>query len=297
MIKVLTYNIDGLPDVIDLNDLPWILKPIAWIYKLFKKTTLIKVNDGSTSLDRFNKIKEFMIKSNSDFIGVQEDFNFHDEVYPSEIYKDSKHTGKIEISNLRWFPYPRFKADGINLFTKKNIKVLSEYIESWEECNGYISHANDAITRKGFRLYNVETNEARLDIYIIHMDADFYEPGTCPDVSRDVAARESQFKQLINCIKSRYNRGINNPIIIMGDTNCYDRYKWDKDLVNNFISELNNIQYLHAKEAIPSNYNDCDRIFYVNHENGNHKLELEECNFNLISLSDHRPLVATFNII
>jgi hypothetical protein len=39
--KIITYNIDGLPESLDLNDLPWIFKPIVWIYKLFKKTTII----------------------------------------------------------------------------------------------------------------------------------------------------------------------------------------------------------------------------------------------------------------
>lgn len=41
MIKILTYNVDGLPESLDLNNLPWILKPIAWIYKLIKGTTIV----------------------------------------------------------------------------------------------------------------------------------------------------------------------------------------------------------------------------------------------------------------
>jgi hypothetical protein len=138
MVKVLTYNIDGLPGTIDLRDLPWILKPVAWIYKLFKKTTLININDNGISQENLNKIKEFFIESSADIIGVQEDFNYHDEIYPSELYKDSKHTGKIEISNLKWFPYPKFKADGLNLFTKNNIEVSLECLEKWKKCNGYI---------------------------------------------------------------------------------------------------------------------------------------------------------------
>ena len=38
-IKLATYNIDGLPEQLDLNDLPWLFKPIAWVYKMFKGTT------------------------------------------------------------------------------------------------------------------------------------------------------------------------------------------------------------------------------------------------------------------
>jgi len=31
-IKLIDYNVDGLPDKLDLKDLPWFLKPIVWIY-------------------------------------------------------------------------------------------------------------------------------------------------------------------------------------------------------------------------------------------------------------------------
>lgn len=298
MIKVLTYNIDGLPNAIDLNDLPWILKPIAWIYKLFKKTTLIKINDNNVSYDSLNRIKDFLANSNADIIGLQEDFNYHNEIYPNEIYKDSKYTGKISISNIKWLPYPRFKADGLNLFTKRNVRTFFEHIEKWKKCNGYISHANDLLTYKGFRLYDVKVGEVRLDVYVVHMDADFYNSDTCPNVSKDVEARKSQFKQLINCIKSRYYEGMYNPIIIMGDTNCYNKYEWDKVLINDFIYEINStISYLHIKEAVPTNYEDCDRIFYINHEYGEYQLELKDCHFDSINLSDHHPLIATFNVI
>ena len=41
-LKVLTYNVDELPEKLDLKELPWILKPIGWIYKLIKGTSFIK---------------------------------------------------------------------------------------------------------------------------------------------------------------------------------------------------------------------------------------------------------------
>ena len=40
-LKLITYNIDGLPEKLDLNDLPLILRPIAWVYKLIKKRELL----------------------------------------------------------------------------------------------------------------------------------------------------------------------------------------------------------------------------------------------------------------
>ena len=41
-IKLVTYNIDGLPSRLDLKMLPWVFKPFVWIYKLFKKELYVK---------------------------------------------------------------------------------------------------------------------------------------------------------------------------------------------------------------------------------------------------------------
>ena len=35
-----------MSETLDLNDLPWILKPITWIYKYIKKTTIVRINDN-----------------------------------------------------------------------------------------------------------------------------------------------------------------------------------------------------------------------------------------------------------
>ena len=45
--KIVSYNIDGLPEQLDLRQLPLVLRPIAWVYKLFKGTTLATVNNDS----------------------------------------------------------------------------------------------------------------------------------------------------------------------------------------------------------------------------------------------------------
>ena len=297
MIKILTYNIDCLPETIDLNDLPWILRPIAWIYKLFKNTTLIKINDNHISYDKLNEIKEYLIKSNADIIGVQEDFNYHNDIYPKELYKSSTYTGKIEIKNLKWLPYPRFKADGINLFTNVRIIPLFEHIIKWNKSCGYIGHANDKLTTKGFRFYTLLIdNLYYIYLYIIHMDADFYNPENCSDVSKDISARKSQIRQLISFIFERYYMST-RPSIIIGDTNSYDKYKWDKDNIKYFIQNINYDNNLEFKEAVPDNYSDCDRIFFINHRKGKYKLKLEDCHFDTsVNLSDHYPLVATFDI-
>ena len=295
-LKVLTYNVDCLPEIIDLKDLPWILKPIVWIYKLIKKTTLIRINDNEISSSKLNKIKDYFINSGSNIIGIQEDFNYHKEIYPEDYYKDSNHEGKIEISNLKWFPFPRFKANGLNLFTSLDILHVYEEFNKWNKSNGYISHANDLLVTKGFKYFHIFYKDVYLDIYIVHMDADFYHPENCPDISKDSEARESQFKQLVDDIKEKHSR---NPIIIMGDTNCYNKYEWDVNNIElNLKHAIKDCPELEFNEAIPNNYSDCDRIFYINNLYCRKKLELEDCYFDLETrLSDHRPLIATFNII
>jgi hypothetical protein len=63
------------------------------------------------------------------------------------------------------------------------------------------------------------------------------------------------------------------------------------------IHKINHNNLLTIKEAIPDNYSDCDKIFYINNYNADYELELKECHFDKdISLSDHKPLIAAFNI-
>ena len=304
-IKLLTYNIDGLPEKLDLNDLPLILKPITWIYKLIKHTTQVIINDGSNKFQNINNISSFISNANYDVIGVQEDFNYHNELMSClDKYNCGTHKGGFELKNLfskieclSHFPLPRFKCDGINIITKNSrIKIYQEKIINWNKSNGYIGHANDLLTHKGFRFYELIVDDKyMLDLYIIHMDADFYHPEKCPDVSGDIAARKSQFEQLSNYI---LNEKSNNPIIIIGDTNCYDKYIWDQENISiNLIHNINHKNGLHIEEAKPDNYSDCDRIFFINNDKAKYELELDSCYFwKDIRYSDHRPLQGIFNI-
>ena len=293
-IKLITYNIDGLPEVLDLKDLPRILKPICWIYKLIKKTTLIKINDNKNQCE---KISNYLLKNNADVVAVQEDFNYHNELMKFlSHYKDCTNTGKISLSNVSWFP-PKFKTDGINLLYKKDkIKINEENIISWNKSNGYISHANDKLTKKGFRFYELNFENINLDLYIIHMDADFYHPQNCPDVKKDIKARQSQFKQLSDFILNR-SKYVHNPVIIMGDTNSYNKYEWDIQNLEKFKKNINANLELCCEEIIPNNYEDCDRIFIINNIYSQYKLESIDCYFDKeIKLSDHKPLITVLNI-
>ena len=283
-VRIVTYNIDGLPDTLNLGDLPWCLKPIAWVYKLFKKTTEVRINDGTNRAENMNNISEYLNSLNADIIAVQEDFNYHNELMSNlKCYKDSTHTGDISLDNLfsktEWRPLPRFKADGLNLITNNRITVNDEDIVRWKRSNGYISHANDKLTHKGFRYYSITVDNIDIDLYILHMDADFYDPNNCPDVSKDVKARKKQIEQLVEYINKKNS---NNPIIITGDTNSTDNYAWDVENIQILLNE----GFIEAKP----NENDVDRLFYKG------DINVLNASYGEGGLSDHRPLIVDIEV-
>ena len=305
-IKLITYNIDGLPTTLDLNDPPWLLKPIAWIYKLIKGTTIIKINDNDNKASDIENISKYLSSSEADVIAVQEDFNYHNELTSSlnDNYMFGKYLGGFDLSklfkNTEWltyFPLPRFKCDGINIIAKKSrVNLNTEDIKRWKKCNGYFTHANDALTHKGFRYYTICIDkQINLDVYVLHMDADFYDVDKCPDISRDLKARKSQLNQLVEYINKT---DTNNPIIVIGDTNSYNKYVWDVvNIQENLIDAINDVDGLAIEEAIPTNYSDCDRLFYVNNDKSKYQLSLNECSFDTnITSSDHYPLIVKIDI-
>ena len=309
-IKLISYNIDGLPETLDLNDLPWILKPIAWIYKLIKGTTIVTINDGGHKQESITNISKKLSKSDADIIAVQEDFNYHDELMSSlSNYKCGTYSGGFDLSHLfsstewyTYFPLPRFKADGINIIAKDKISFSDEKIVRWKKSYGYFTHANDLLTHKGFRLYKVTIDEnAIVDLYILHMDADFYNPDKCPDVSKDVDARKKQLEQLTKHIIEK--REGKNPVIIIGDTNSSVKYEWDiENIENNLLKPINEVENLNIKEIIPEDFKDVDRVFFINDKNSDMKIKDGKCYYDKNytweygRLSDHYPLMVELTI-
>lgn len=295
-LKLVTYNINGLPNSIDLKKLPIILKPLSWIYKLINNTTIYNISDEDKiykTTEISNKLKDL----NADIIGIQEDFNYHENLSSYlDNYTFSTHLGKIDLSKVSIFP-PRINVDGLNLITKcDKINVIKESIISWTKSYGYFNHGNDKLIKKGFRYYFVSIDDIPLNVYLVHMDADFYHPENCPDVSKDIKARKSQLKQLVNYIL-RYNK-INYPTIIMGDTNSYDKYDWDLDNINNnLMNPINNVPYYNIHQVTPND--DVDKVFYINSEFSSYKLEVDNSYYDLSfsGLSDHFPFIVEFNIL
>ena len=302
-IRLVTYNVDGLPEEIDLKCLPWYLKFITLIYYCIKGTTKVRVNDNSGVTDCIKRISSWLSGINSDIIGVQEDFDYHDILYSDLVnsYSCGTYEGGLLSGGIDIFPYPRLEADGLGLMIKNDrVKILEEDCIKWKKSYGYFSHANDKLIEKGFRFYCLLIDgEVKLDLYIVHMDADFYDPVNCPDVSDDVNARKSQLCQIVDYVKGRNKFGIHNPIIIMGDTNSSVKYEWDiENIENNLLIPINRINGLCIYESIPGNMRDVDRVFYVNDDKSDYYLLSGNCEFggdDVIGLSDHRPLISEFS--
>lgn len=310
-IKFITYNIDGLPQKLNLKDLPLVFRPAAWIYKLIKGTYEVSINDNTDTDKYITHISKCLKESKADVIGVQEDFNYHDELmswlfnYNCGTYSGGFDISKI-FSNAEWlskFPLPRFKADGLNLIVNNNrIRINKEDIVKWNHSHGYTKNASDELAHKGFRFYSITIDDkVDLDVYILHMDADFYDD-CYEDVSMDVETRGKQLTQLTNYILKRYNNGSSNPIIIMGDTNSSVVYPWDVDnILDYLVTPINNTQELYIQEAISSKF-DVDRLFYINNSRSKYLVDVKECYYDysfddeIGRVSDHRPFVTTLTI-
>lgn len=278
--RIISYNVDGLPESIDLMDLPKWLRFIAWIYKKIKGTTIVKINDGSDRLSFSKKICSYLSSQNADIIVVQEYFN-----YPFELngYNKGSYMGGFDISkipsNMTLFP-PRFKCDGLCIFTKYNI--VSEDIVPWKESYGYFGHANDKLTRKGFRRYRLDVGSGKfIDIYNVHMDADFHKDGNDGDNIGDIRARMCQIKQLVSYV-GEHSVGV--PVVVIGDTNSYTKYSWDEENIGRLVSGIG------CTEIVPNNGSDCDRVFTVGIDSGVSRYALS------INYSDHKPLVVDLDI-
>ena len=195
-------NVDGLPQ---------------------KIAGIITINGDGPGSDGTKAISQKMATYGWDIIGVSEDFNYHTELM-SALTNYSSGTSRGGVSGLS------NDTDGLNLIWKNTISVSGESWTSWNDnyASGTFGTGNGADTMidKGYRFYQAQIAEGVVvDVYILHMDAD--------SDAEDIAARESQLKQLASAIKASSN---GNPIIVMGDTNC--RYTRE-NLKTLFIDSIN----------------------------------------------------------
>ena len=192
---VATLNIDGLPN------------------------TLLgfSINTDGPGEKYTPEIANYLLQKNYDFVGVQDNFNYHDYLFPTmeEKYQHDECYGKIALNYLT-YPLP---FDGINLLWRNGIEGQRTDSIAWNDAYGIFGHAYDALTKKGFRRYDLSlTGGSEVVVYNGNWDAsDDYDEMKGWD-SYDREARLKQWIQLRDTIMNRLDE---RPIIVMGDMNSY----------------------------------------------------------------------------
>ncbi len=273
----------------------------------------ININEGGPGPDGTRTIGQKMAQYGWDIIGVSEDFNYNDELMESlsADYNAGSYRGGVS-----WLTN---NTDGLNLLWKKSLSVTGESWTKWntQYSTGFANTGNgaDGMINKGFRYYEAEVSDGvYIDIYILHMDADSDQG--------DIDARHSQLTQLADAIKASDN---DNPIIVMGDTNCRytreDIRAWFMDPINEddrfeikdaWIEDAWNGKYPNVGEdalmAVDKGgtyeYPQAeivDKIFYINNTDSKVQLTLDSytvatdfTNADGTALADHWPIIGTF---
>ncbi|TDB69590.1 jacalin-like lectin [Micromonospora sp. KC723] len=159
--SVLTYNVAGLPDLLSSGDPATNTRPIG---------------------ERINGY---------DIVHVQEDFNYH-----ADLYATDRHPHRTPTSG--GVPF----GDGLN--TLSNFPYSDFARVKWNSCNG-----TDCLTPKGFTASRIRLAEGVfVDFYNAHPNAG--------STDADLAARRSNLSQLSAYI-SAHSAG--NAVILMGDLN------------------------------------------------------------------------------
>lgn len=318
-----TMNVDGLPPSVKINS-------------IFGNYTININPDGREDVGA-RAIGTKMASMGLDFIGVNEDFNYHKalmEPLTPAGYGAYTHKGGMSVSEAGGLiaavtnylaDKPLVRADGLNLICRQHAAdglpqttAAKEDIVAWTDAYGYTDHDNDAMTKKGFRYYQVTTgtdgNTCDLDVYILHMDAG---SGWQDGDDGDILVREKQMAQLLEHIEKKVST---RPIIIMGDFNSYYTRDRLKELLIDPLETLNDGQLTVsdcwvelygggvfpecdlAKYGYNSQRGECiDKILYVNNAMSSVRLELEDFSIaddfvgeDGTQLSDHKPALARF---
>lgn len=197
---VATLNVDGLPE----------------------KILLIPLNDDGPGKNGTRRASSYLAAKGYDFIGVQEDFYYHDELRSSldDGYGRGKWQG-FNTGSLPWFhlDWLKFDTDGLCEFWQKRHQCLSEDNITWNDAYGRTDHANDDLCNKGFRHVQMKLASGRqLVVYNMHMDASETRDEESGADRPDKEARWNQWRQLRNYVLPRLD---DRPVIVMGDMNSY----------------------------------------------------------------------------
>jgi endonuclease/exonuclease/phosphatase family metal-dependent hydrolase len=192
--SVMTLNVDGLPAEL-----------------------VFSINPEGPGEKYTPEIGDYLLQSDIDIIGVQENFNFYDLLFQKldDTYLHDLCYGKMTVEGFV-FPYP---YDGINLLWKKSITGERTDSAGWAAAYGVIDHANDELTRKGFRRYELTLpGGGQIVAYNGHWDASDDKDEVSGDDTPDRLVRMIQWRQIRDHILNHLD---NRPVIVMGDANTY----------------------------------------------------------------------------
>lgn len=214
-------NVDGLPPSLSILGIK------------------INMNPDSREGDGARAIGEKIHDKAWDFVGLSEDFNYHDELTAplQHDYQIGWYRGPVSLGNATLYAgKAKIDSDGLCFFWRKDYKGDFMNEIPWAKTNGYTNQGSDELIKKGFRHYVMYLDQGmEVDVYTLHMDAETNDA--------DNQARLEQMDQLVNYIKGTNNH---RPIIVMGDTNC--RYNRD-GLYEHFIAAINADSRFTAKDV------------------------------------------------
>ena len=198
LFTVCTLNVDGLPAYDFVN------------------------NDGPDT--KYTPvISRYLADHNFDFIGVQENFDFDQELgrYLTANYDHDSWAGGMSPNNLfddGVHPFV-FHTDGCKAWWQSHLKTVRTDSIRWNNRYGYDTHCRDEAATKGFRRYEITTTEGfQLVVYNMHMEASerWDEVGGTDSLDRD--CRSKQWIQLKQHIMSKLDQ---RPVLVIGDFNTY----------------------------------------------------------------------------
>ena len=193
---ITTLNVDGLP----------------------QKVLSVSVNPDGPGETYTPLIGKFLTANGSDFIVVQENFNFNAQLCSilEMNYEHDAWCGGIAPSKNDG---QRFIIDGLNGFWRQGLTAEITDSVVWAQSYGLMDHANDAMATKGFRRYDVRLpSGAELVVYNLHMDASMDEDERTGEDKPDRETRMVQLRQLRTYLLEHLDQ---RPVIVAGDMNCY----------------------------------------------------------------------------
>lgn len=243
-LSIVTLNVDGLPAYIDASLIGMGVMPMNVEGPREKYTPVIS---------------QYLAEKNFDFIAVQEDFDFNDQL-------DSKLKDGYNMSDTWGGPISLegylagvdqpvslenvlaalergtfcLHSDGCRMYWKKGISGSRVDSVSWRTRFGdvirptHINHANDEMLTKGFRRYEMKLKGGtELVVYNMHLEASDDETEATGEDAVDRRSRMVHYRDLRDHIMTHLDK---RPIVVVGDMNSY----YERDSVEiQFINAIN----------------------------------------------------------